>query len=71
MTLLREADSGTPIRPSDEKVTLTIDGSSVTVPKGTSVMSTATCPDVAAVCSAVTRPVVICKPCTPKHHSPK
>ena len=41
MSLLREADSGTPIRPSHEKVTLTIDGVSVSVPKGTSVMAAA------------------------------
>jgi formate dehydrogenase major subunit len=41
MSLLREADCGTPIRLSHEKVTLTIDGASVTVPKGTSVMAAA------------------------------
>ena len=41
MTLIRELDYGTPIRVADETVTLTIDGQSVTVPKGTSVMAAA------------------------------
>ncbi len=41
MALIRELDYGTPIRVADETVTLTIDGQSVTVPKGTSVMAAA------------------------------
>jgi len=49
MTLIRELDTGTPIRVSDTAkpsglraiVTLTIDGQSVTVPRGTSVMAAA------------------------------
>jgi formate dehydrogenase major subunit len=41
MSLLRELDTGTPIRLSAESVTLTIDGQIVTVPKGTSVMAAA------------------------------
>jgi len=41
MTLIRELDTGTPIRVSDMAVTLTIDGQSVTVPKGTSIMAAA------------------------------
>jgi formate dehydrogenase major subunit len=41
MTLIRELDYGTPIRVAEETVTLTIDGNSVTVPKGTSVMAAA------------------------------
>ncbi len=41
MTLIRELDTGTPIRVSDTTVTLTIDGQSVTVPKGTSIMAAA------------------------------
>ena len=41
MALIEELDTGTPIRPSDETVTLTIDGEQVTVPKGTSVMAAA------------------------------
>ena len=41
MPLDREADFGTPLRDSDSAVTLTIDGASVTVPKGTSVMAAA------------------------------
>jgi len=41
MTLIRELDTGTPIRVSDTIVTLTIDGQSVTVPRGTSVMAAA------------------------------
>ncbi|WP_158806957.1 formate dehydrogenase subunit alpha [Beijerinckia sp. L45] len=39
MPLIQELDTGTPIRVSDETVTLTIDGNQVTVPKGTSVMA--------------------------------
>jgi len=41
MTLIRELDTGTPIRVADTSVTLTIDGQSVTVPKGTSIMAAA------------------------------
>jgi len=41
MTLIRELDTGTPIRVADTTVTLTIDGQSVTVPKGTSIMAAA------------------------------
>jgi len=41
MTLIKELDYGTPIRLDDETVTLTIDGVSVTVPQGTSVMAAA------------------------------
>jgi len=41
MTLIREADRGTPASPSLEQVTLTIDGESVTVPAGTSIMRAA------------------------------
>jgi formate dehydrogenase major subunit len=41
MTLIREIDYGTPIRVSQETVTLQIDGQSVTVPAGTSVMAAA------------------------------
>jgi formate dehydrogenase major subunit len=41
MTLIREIDAGTPIRVSAEPVTLIIDGISVSVPKGTSVMAAA------------------------------
>jgi len=40
--LIKELDFGTPIRVSDQKVTLTIDGAQVTVPKGTSVMAAST-----------------------------
>jgi formate dehydrogenase major subunit len=39
MTLLRELDTGTPIRVAAETVSLVIDGQPVTVPKGTSVMA--------------------------------
>ena len=42
MALMRELDTGTPIRVADTTVTLTIDGNPVTVPKGTSVMAAAT-----------------------------
>ncbi len=42
MALIRELDTGTPIRIADTKVTLTIDGTRVSVPKGTSVMAAAT-----------------------------
>ena len=41
MPLIPELDTGTPIRVSDKLVTLTIDGRSVTVPHGTSVMAAA------------------------------
>ena len=41
MSLNCELDTGTPIRVSDTSVTLTIDGRSVSVPKGTSVMAAA------------------------------
>ena len=41
MTLIKELDYGTPIRLNEETVTLTIDGISVTVPAGTSVMAAA------------------------------
>ena len=41
MPLLHELDTGTPIRPAEATVTLTIDGSPVTVPAGTSVMAAA------------------------------
>lgn len=37
--LIKELDTGTPIRTNVETVTLTIDGEQVTVPKGTSVMA--------------------------------
>ena len=41
MGLIKELDTGTPIRVSDLDVTLTIDGTAVTVPAGTSVMAAA------------------------------
>ena len=41
MALIRELDLGTPIRIADTTVTLIIDGQSVSVPKGTSVMAAA------------------------------
>jgi formate dehydrogenase major subunit len=41
MALIEELDTGTPIRTSEETVTLTIDGERVSVPKGTSVMAAA------------------------------
>ena len=41
MALVQEFDSGTPIRPGAALVTLTIDGQSVSVPAGTSVMAAA------------------------------
>jgi formate dehydrogenase major subunit len=41
MSLIRETDYGTPIRLSSERVTLTIDGQAVSVPRGTSVMAAA------------------------------
>ncbi|MCW2283886.1 formate dehydrogenase major subunit [Rhodoblastus acidophilus] len=40
--LIKELDTGTPIRTHAETVTLTIDGEQVTVPKGTSVMAAST-----------------------------
>ncbi len=41
MGLIKELDYGTPIRASEQAVTLTIDGQEVTVPAGTSVMAAA------------------------------
>jgi formate dehydrogenase major subunit len=41
MTLIREADHGTPASGAEGEVTLTIDGTSVTVPAGTSIMRAA------------------------------
>jgi formate dehydrogenase major subunit len=41
MTLIKEIDYGTPESKSEEMVTLTIDGKSVTVPEGTSIMRAA------------------------------
>ena len=41
MGLIKEIDTGTPIRVSDTTVTLTIDGQPVTVPAGTSVIAAA------------------------------
>jgi formate dehydrogenase major subunit len=41
MGLIRERDTGTPVRVSAEHVTLTIDGQRVRVPRGTSVMAAA------------------------------
>ena len=41
MNLIQEIDFGTPIRVAETNVTLTIDGETVTVPKGTSVMAAA------------------------------
>ena len=41
MSLIHEIDYGTPIRVSENKVTLEIDGHMVTVPEGTSVMAAA------------------------------
>src|SRR5271165_6476586 len=41
MALIKEIDYGTPIRVSEARVTLTIDGQAVTVPAGTSVMAAA------------------------------
>jgi formate dehydrogenase major subunit len=41
MSLIRELDTGTPIRHNTATVTLTIDGARITVPKGTSVMAAA------------------------------
>ncbi|MCJ2080814.1 formate dehydrogenase subunit alpha [Methylobacterium sp. J-090] len=41
MALIKEIDYGTPIRVSEQTVTLTIDGMHVTVPAGTSVMAAA------------------------------
>ena len=41
MPLIQETDFGTPIAPSEKTVTLTIDGVSVTVPEGTSLMRAA------------------------------
>ncbi|WP_375464351.1 2Fe-2S iron-sulfur cluster-binding protein, partial [uncultured Methylobacterium sp.] len=41
MALIKEIDYGTPIRVSEQTVTLTIDGMDITVPAGTSVMAAA------------------------------
>lgn len=41
MSLIKEIDYGTPIRLSEKTVTLSIDGQSITVPAGTSVMAAA------------------------------
>ena len=41
MSLIKEIDYGTPIRVSEARVKLTIDGQAVTVPAGTSVMAAA------------------------------
>ena len=41
MALVKELDTGTPIRVANSDVTLTIDGVAVTVPRGTSVMAAA------------------------------
>ena len=41
MTLIKEIDYGTPLSKSENMVTLTIDGRSVTVPEGTSIMRAA------------------------------
>jgi formate dehydrogenase major subunit len=41
MSLIKEIDTGTPIRVAEATVTLTIDGIPVTVPQGTSVMAAA------------------------------
>ena len=41
MTLLHETDFGTPASTSDDQINLTIDGDSVVVPKGTSIMRAA------------------------------
>jgi formate dehydrogenase major subunit len=41
MTIVKEIDYGTPASKSDKMVTLTIDGQSVTVPEGTSIMRAA------------------------------
>jgi len=47
MTVIKEKDFGTPERQSDETVTLKIDGKTVTVPAGTSVMRAAAEADIA------------------------
>ena len=41
MSLIKEIDYGTPELKSDKMVTLTIDGQSITVPEGTSIMRAA------------------------------
>jgi formate dehydrogenase major subunit len=41
MSLIKEIDYGTPESKSERMVTLTIDGQSVTVPEGTSIMRAA------------------------------
>src|SRR6266571_6751937 len=42
MSLIQETDFGTPRSKSETMITLTIDGQSVTVPEGTSIMRAAT-----------------------------
>ena len=44
MGLITEIDHGTPIRQSEVTVTLSIDGQSITVPAGTSVMAASNAP---------------------------
>ena len=41
MSLIHEIDFGTPRSKSEKTVTLTIDGQSITVPEGTSIMRAA------------------------------
>jgi len=41
MSLIKEIDYGTPAVTETEKVTLTIDGQEISVPKGTSIMRAA------------------------------
>ena len=41
MSLIHEIDFGTPLSKSEKTVTLTIDGQSITVPEGTSIMRAA------------------------------
>ena len=41
MSLIQEIDFGTPRSKSETMVTLTIDGNSITVPEGTSIMRAA------------------------------
>ena len=45
MALLQELDTGTPIRLGAAEVALTIDGQTVRVPRGTSVMAAAALPN--------------------------
>ena len=64
MALIKEIDYGTPIRLSEKTVTLTIDGQSVTVPAGTSVMAAAMPPPVQL--SAVTTTCRLSAATTPR-----